>query len=463
MKIGKIIGIVILATLLATFTLFNFSGKVNAAQFSRDGNVTGTISDDLFVFADNLTINATIDGNLFASGTTITLSGVVFGDAVLAGGRVNVTSTAEIRGNLILMGATLDVSGKVEGSLFGGGQLLNLHNGASIKGNIYFGGYSLSTEENTTVSRNAYFGGFQVILHGLISNDFHAAASGIEIYGQIGHDAKLNVSAPEENRQGIEIASLFFPNSPNAIDSGLRVYPGATVSGKLIYTSTSDQTASIQLPMSNPVIYQTPVPSQTQNLNTDLSAITVSSTSGFLAWIWTFLRRLITMLVLGALFLGLLPKFASAVKQQMIARPAPSFAYGLLVAVVGFFAILIVPIIFILVGLLINFLSLGGLTYTWYGLIGVMLVFVFVAFLWLVFTGGALTAAYGLGYFIVDKISSRARGKEFLGMLLGITLYILLLSTPWYINWIFALAAGAIGLGAIWLAYRRSRRERQMA
>jgi hypothetical protein len=112
---------------------------------------------------------------------------------------------------------------------------------------------------------------------------------------------------------------------------------------------------------------------------------------------------------------------------------------------------------------LVSFLSLGGLTYTWYGLIGVLLVFVFVAFLWLVFTGGALTAAYGLGYFIIDKMSSRARGKEFLGMLLGITFYILLLSTPWYINWIFALAAGAIGLGAIWLAFRRARRERQMA
>jgi hypothetical protein len=463
MKIGKIVGILLLAILLVTFTLAAFSGKAQAAQFSKDGNVSGTISDDLFVNADDVTINATIDGNLFASGTTVTLSGEVFGDAILAGGRVIITSEAVVHGNLILAGATLDVSGKVGGSLFSGGQLLNLHSGANITGSIYFGGYSLNTEENTTVSKDVYFAGSQVILHGLISNDFHAAASGVELYGQIIHDARLNVSAPGENRRFIEIASLFFPNSPNAIDSGLRVYPNATIGGKLIYTSTSNQAASIESTLANPVIYQTPVPSETQNLNTDLSAITVSSTSGFLAWIWTFLRRLITMLVLGALFLWLLPKFTSAVEQQMIARPAPSFAYGLLVAVVGFFAILIVPIIFILIGLLISFLSLGGLTYTWYGLIGVMLVLLFVAFLWLVFTGGALAAAYGLGYFIVNKISSRARGKEFLGMLLGITLYILLLSTPWYINWIFALAAGAIGLGAMWLAYRRSRRERKMA
>lgn len=463
MRIGKIIGIILLATLLAALILIAIPGKANAAKFTRDGNVTGTISDDLFVNADNVNINATIDGNLFASGTTITLNGVVFGDAILVGGRVNVTSNAEIRGNLILAGATLDVSGNVGESLFSGGELINLHSGANIKGNMYFGGYSLSTEDNTTVSRDVYFGGLQAIMHGLISNDFHAVASGIELFGKIGHDARLDVAAPGENRQGMEIASLFFPNSPNAIDSGLRVYSGATIGGNLIYTSTSDQNTAIQPPLSNPVIYQTPVPSQTQNRNTDLSKITVSSTSGFLAWIWTFLRRLITMLVLGALFLWLLPKFASKVKQQMLARPGHSFAYGLLVAVVGFFGMLIVPVIFVLIGLLINFLSLGGLTYTWYGLVGAMLVFVFVAFLWLVFTGGALTAAYGLGYFIVDKISSRARGIEFLGMLLGITLYILLLSTPWYINWIFALAAGVIGLGAIWLAYRRSRRERKMA
>ena len=193
-----------------------------------------------------------------------------------------------------------------------------------------------------------------------------------------------------------------------------------------------------------------------------MSPLTVSSTSGFLAWIWIFLRRLITLLVLGALSLWLMPRFVSAVKQQINARPFPSFAYGLLVAVIGFFAMLIVPILFVLAGLLINFLSLGGLTFTWYGLLGIMLLFIFIAFLWLVFTGGALAAAYGFGYFLVNKISFHARGKEYLGMLLGIALYILLLSTPWYINWIFALGAGAVGLGAMWLAYRRYRRERKM-
>ena len=463
MKTGKIAGILLPAIMIAAMLLFAIAGKVQAAQFTQDGTVTGTISDDLFVNAEDITINATIDGNLFAVGTTITLSGVVYGDAWLTGGRIIITSDAEVHGNLILAGATLEISGKVDGSLFGGGQLLNLYAGSSVGGSMYFGGYSLNTEENTTVSRDVYFGGSQAIMRGRISSDFHAAASGIELYGQITHDAKLNVAAPEENKQFIEFASLFFPNSPNAIDAGLRVFPGATVGGSLIYTSTADQSASIQSSLPNSVIYQTPVPSETQNRNTDLNALTVSSTSGFLAWIWTFLRRLITMLVLGALLLWLLPKFASAVKQQMIARPAPSFAYGLLVAVVGFFCILLVPVLFILVGVLISFLSLGGLTFTWYGLIGILLLFVFVAFLWLVFTGGALAAAYGLGYFIVNKISTNARGKEFLGMLLGITLYILLLSTPWYINWIFALAAGVVGLGAFWLAYRKSRRDRQMA
>jgi cytoskeletal protein CcmA (bactofilin family) len=448
MKTGKITSILLLAIMISGLTLFALSGKVHAAQFIQNGTVAGTIGDDLFVNAEEVTVNATIDGNLFASGMTVTLSGEVYGDAFLAGGRIIVTPDAVVRGNLVLAGGTLDVSGQVGGSLFSGGQLLNLHAGANIAGNIYFGGFSLTTEESTSVSRDVYFGGSQAVMHGVISNNFHAAALGIELYGQIAHDAKLNVAAPGDNKQFL---------------AGLRVFPGATIGGRLVYTSTTDQSAAIQPPLSNPVIYQTPVPSETQNRNTDLNALTVSSTSGFLAWIWTFLRRLITLLVLGALFLWLLPRFANAVKQQMIARPAPSFAYGLLVAVVGFFTILIVPILFILVGLLIHFISLGGLTFTWFGLIGVMLLFVFVSFLWLVFTGGTLAAAYGLGYFIVNKISSHARGKEFLGMLLGITLYILLSSTPWYINWIFALAAGAIGLGASWLAYRKYRRERKMA
>jgi cytoskeletal protein CcmA (bactofilin family) len=462
MKIPEKAKTFFLSLLVAVFLLFGLSGKAHAAQFTQNGTITGTVKDDLFVSSDHVLIDAIVKGSVFAIGKTVTINGVVEGDAFLVAGKISISTSAIIEGNLILLGATMDISGDIGGSLFAGGQLVNLHDGAFIGRNFYFAGYNLSTEENSSISKDAYFGGSQAILRGNVSNDFHAAASGIELYGEITRNAKLRVGSPGDGKQLSKLFALFLPNSPNAIDAGLRVYPGAVVGGELSYTSTTNQSASIQSPLASAVLYQTPVPSETQKINTDLNAHTVSSTSALLAWIWTFLRRLITMLVLGALYLWLMPRFASGVRQQMINRPAFSFGYGLLVAIVGFFAILVIPILFTLVGLFINFLSLGGLTFTWYGVIGALLLFLFVAFLWLVFIGGTLEAAYSLGYFIINKLAPKARGIEFLGMLFGVTVYIILLSTPWYINWIFALAAGATGLGATWLAYRRSRRERKL-
>jgi cytoskeletal protein CcmA (bactofilin family) len=463
MKKNNFLRLAVFILLLVFLGLTAVTRGVQAAQFTQNGQVEGEINDDLFVNATDVTVNGSIHGNLFASGTNVTLNGVVDGDAFLAGAKIIIGKDAIIRGNLILAGVNLNVSGNVSGSIFAGGQQILLTTTASLDGNLFFGGYDLETQAQSLIARNVYFGGAQAVFGGIIQKDLHAAASGVEISGEIGQDAHLDVAAPGENAQFLNIFSAFLPNISTPIDSGIKIDPSAKIGGSLIYTSTTEQTSAIQGQITNPVIYQTPMPSETQKRNTEISPVIVSSTSGILAWLWTFLRRLISMLVLGALALWLLPKMTGAIKKQMIARPFPSFAYGLLVAVVGFFSILIAPVLFILLGLLLNFLSLGGLSFSWFGVIGIALAFLFIGFLWLVFTGGALAAAYGLGYFLVNKMSSNAHGKEYLGMLLGVVLYILLLSTPWYINWIFALAAGALGLGAMWLAFRRQRRERKMA
>src|SRR5689334_24413321 len=54
---------------------------VTAQNFTLDGTVNG----DVFVMGETITINGTVDGDLFAGGQTIVINGTVTGDVRIGG------------------------------------------------------------------------------------------------------------------------------------------------------------------------------------------------------------------------------------------------------------------------------------------------------------------------------------------------------------------------------------------
>jgi hypothetical protein len=133
-----------------------------------------------------------------------------------------------------------------------------------------------------------------------------------------------------------------------------------------------------------------------------------------------------------------------------------------LTIITGIFFVILLPILFVLAGLLIDFITLGGLSLTWFGVGGMLLLFVIIIFIFLLFHGSILIAVYALGDFIINKAAPHSNGKRYLGMLVGVSIYVLIRSAP-FVGWIIAPIACIIGMGALWLAFLAFLRTRKQS
>ncbi len=456
MKNLRKFNMVFLAIVLAGVVVFNIPDPVQAATIVHQGTIEGIIRDDLIVVAKDIVINGTIDGSVLAIGATVTLNGRITGDAFLFGGIIRVSQGSEIYGNLFTAAATVDLGGSVIKNLLGGAQNFLFRGTGSVLENVYFAGFGLTTFEGSEMTQDLTAAASQIVLHGSIKRNVNLSANAVELFGTVGGDMTLDVSAPGDKNFLLQ----FIPNMPTIINTGLRIDPGANISGSLKYTSIVEQSTGIQGNLANPAIYRTPVPAETQRKSAELSMSKVASTSSTLAWIWTFLRKMITFLLLGALILWVYPRGAKFIKEKLITHPLPSLGIGFLVWLIGVFSIILLPVIYILLGLLFNFISLGGLSFTWFFLIGAVLLLCVIFFIWLTFFGSGLIAAYAFGDWLLERMSPNANGRKFLAMLFGIVLFVLITSAP-YIGWLCTIIASVIGLGAIWISYRNARHKKR--
>ena len=102
-------------------------------------------------------------------------------------------------------------------------------------------------------------------------------------------------------------------------------------------------------------------------------------------------------MVLGALALWLLSKPFRRTVEAAYAEPLKAIGWGF-VWWPSASALLIVPLVFVLVGVLVGFLSTGSLLSFWFGTLGLVLLLAFTLFFFMVFTAskiGCLCSAAG--------------------------------------------------------------------
>ncbi len=419
--------------------------SVQAAQFGTNG-VIGPTDDDVFVNSKVISITGPINGMVIAIGNRIEINNEINGDVIVIGSSVTINTGAVIKGNIFALCSDLQVFGSIEQSASIAGLDVMFNSAASVGRNIYFGGYSLNLQPGSNVGIDLLGVAYQLVARGTITRNVTFKAGAIEVYGTIGGKATLDVSAPGEPSFFLSL----LPGMPTPLASGIRVYPGAQITGELAYTSSVDQNASISL--TKVPIFITPVPQEPKEQATSERPATITTTSFVMTWLWAFLRRLITFLILGALALWLLPKVIETTKNKIQTRLFPTTGIGLLTIITGLFCVILLPVLFVLAGLLIDFITLGGLGLTWFGVGGILLLFVIVIFLFVLFYGSILVAVYALGDFIISKAAPNSNGKRYLGMLVGVSIYVLIRSAP-FVGWVFAPIACIVGMGALWLAF----------
>ena len=438
-------------------------GTVSAAEFPKGETIPAgeIIEDDVFISGENVVIDGTVNGMLFATGSKVILNGTVVGDVLLMGETIVVSDTAVIDGNLFLAGGDLTVNGQVNGSVFGGSSAMDLGASALVGQNMYYGGFSLNMAEGSRVSKDLFVGGYQAMLSGAIDRDLTFAGAAVELNSTIGRNAILDVGKVEEASQANSWMA-FNPYISRYVDTtiqpGIKVSDSTSIGGKLTYTSSIEETSKLDAVTSGTVVYQTPMPQENREPKYEYKGEVKDFDRRFIPGAFlgvvalNIARNFLKLFALGALALWLIAKPFKKLADAAYADPLKAIGWGFVLVAVGFLAVFIVPLVFVLVGILLGFLSLGSLLYFWFGIVGLTLMLAFMLFFFAVFTLSKILATFLFGKWLMKALFKQETEKPWLSLLLGVFLYVLIQAIP-LVGWLAALTAALFGMGAFWLAY----------
>lgn len=424
----------VLATIVTLLLVFATSGALLAADYQSGETITiaagQVIDDDLVLTGNTIIVNGTVNGDLIAIGGDITVNGVVKG-SMASGAR------------------SLRINGTVEGALYFGGASLHLGPEATVGRNLLFGGYSLEAERGSIIQRDSFMGAYQAILNGEIQRDVRADLGALQINGKVAGDVNTTVGSPQEDAIPPFFLSFAGQNLPPALNPGIHIGSDAQIGGKLNYQSAVAQPATIIGEPTGGVSF-TPAP-----MTTSTTAIVTPPTQQetVLSWLWVRLRELVSLLVLGALALWLIPKWFDRASDNAWHEPLASTGWGFVVTVVGYILAIMAVILLIVVTVGLSRLTLDGLASSFFFVSFTLVGTAFTLFTLLIAYGSKLVVVYPFGHWLISQMSATQAEKRAWPLVIGVLLYVLVRGIP-YIGFVVGLFVTMIGIGAMWLIFR---------
>ncbi|MCL4397943.1 hypothetical protein M1403_02860 [Patescibacteria group bacterium] len=279
-----------------------------------------------------------IDSDYFRTGQTVQIDGDIHGDAFLAGGVVTVNG--KIDGDLFVLGGKVNVNGEVGNSIrvVGGDVTIN----APVSRN------TLLICGNCSVTKQSTIGGSLLVTAANLELSAAQIGRGFRFFG-----SRLYLNSPINNEAYVVANREFLLGPQASISSSLKytgnseavLEPGATIAGNISYQKENPDT----------------------NYPRFFGARTLLSSYQRIKPITEVLGFVVSALI-GFLLLGLFPRIFEKTVMAMENRPAASFGWGIIIAlmaplVVVLFAITIVGIPVSLVLLLVGSLAWVGAQY----------------------------------------------------------------------------------------------------
>ncbi len=426
----KILSVFALVTLLAlTFVspAYAFDGRGGDKVVIAANEV---INDDLYVTAQDFTLDGTVKGDMFALGQVSTINGT-------------------IDGNLMAAGQAVIVNGTVKGSIRIAGSVLRLGEHARVGGDIVGAGYSLEVQKGSSIGRDVVFVGGQILQAGEVSRNMQVATGAFELRGTVGGNVKADVA---ESGQGGPPPTMFMPQSPiqpPAVKQGLTINPSAKIKGNLEYTQSKDLTfpagvvvgtVTRKAPAANP---NAPRPETTGEK--------------IAKWGLNLLRTAITLILIGLFLLWLFPFFMQGLSGMLQSAPWRSLGWGVVAWAAFVFLVLIILAGIVVGALLFGVLTLGGLARA-IVFLGILALFALILGFVLV-TSFVAKVAFGqaLGNWILTRTSPSLAEHRFWPMIIGVVITVVVIALlsfpliPGILGWLLDLAVVLFGLGALWL------------
>ncbi len=338
--------------------------------------------------------NEIIDGNYIKVASIIEVNGAVNGDVIVAGNSIKITGP--VAGDVIAAGKNIKISGPVGGSIRLVGSVIEITSG--VEKNIWAMGNSVVVNRETTVGWDVFSAGSTVEIRGKVNGNIWAAAATVVVESAVGKD--LNV-AVNHNGQAI-------------------LLPNARVGGNLNYQAWSLEQLDIQdgAQVSGEIIKK------------DLSEIDKSLMREILTPLSIFIKivLLFSLLVVGLIFISLVPKIALDVHEQMVKKFWPAVGTGLIY-------VSVTPLVMIL------------LMFTVIGIpLALMILPLYLISLYL----SKVLVGLSIGLLIISNLTKdkKRQGSLVWPLVLGLVVLVIIGSLP-VIGWIVRLVAMCWALGAL--------------
>lgn len=423
--------LLLLIGLLVVLAVLLLVSPVRAVE-SRSGDevVIGpdeVIEDDLYVTANEVVVEGTVEGDL-----------ITFGSSIFVGGTVE--------GDLIGAGQFVEIGGMVEDDARIAGQTLLLGEGAEVEDDLIAAGFSLENVSDSVVGGTLLYAGYQALLQGTVSEDVNAAANGLELGGEVG----ANVDAEVDGEDGGPPSFLFAPQADvPTVESGLTLTDSAVVGGNLTYESSTEARIDPQAQIEGEVIGEERTAEEEEE-----------DTYTFADAVFDNLRSFVALLIVGLILVWIAPNWVRRRAGTVLDRPLASLGWGVLGLVAFFVLGIVILLATVLLGVILGFLTLGGLV----GLIivlGLLAEVALVLAFWISTNYLAhIVVSFFAGVLLVEAVRpGRGRGRV-VPLVVGLILYVILRAIP-VLGSLVGLAVVLLGLGAlfhwIWTKLRRDR------
>ncbi len=433
-RLLAIAGVALLAVCLAVPTARAYEGRGGDVIVIKADEV---IDDDLYVGASEFTLNGTVKGDLVVGGGTIEINGTVEGDLIAVGQSIVVNGT--VRDDARIAGYALFVGGEVTDDLIAVG-------------------FSLENGSESNVGGDLFSVGYQTLLAGDVMGNVNLAGGAVEIAGAIGGDADVDVGGAEPG-QGMPPGFPFAPTLPRvpSLPVGLTIDESASIGGDLNYTAN----ARTAIP-AGVVAGETAFTQYVPEVEARPEVVAPSPAALVGHWFLRQLRRLITLLLVGALMMWLVPDWTRKIAGVVQAQPLPSLGWGV-VAIAAFVLVMLVLVIAtVLLAVVFGVVTLGELAGRFAVLGGIVTSTVSFGFsiTWAYVT--RIVISLLLGQLIFRLFKSTAAEHRWWPMLLGVLIFVIITAIP-VLGWLATLATVLLGLGAVWLWGRDWLRSRKAA
>lgn len=324
MRIHPLFGLIVVASLsllhsAPTFAEIRQGNEVIIAEEE-------VIEDDLYVFAQKVTVKGTIKGDL-----------IVFGQQVIVNGSVE--------GDLSAAAQQILVNGKVSDDVRIAGQTLTLQDNADIGDNLIAASYSLECKQASKIGGEVKFAGYQSVFAGHVEKKVELTSAKCELSGSFGDDIQAVVDGGDYTTAGFGDAE--FPT----IRTGLSVTKLANITGKLSYQSTEEASISPESSIAGEVDYS-PIESEEAQL-------TIASRAS------SFAKQFFALLLVGLLVIYICPRWTGQVVDNLQRRPLASLGWGVLTLIAVIAATILLLVGTIAIAVLLGFVSLNNLISTW--------------------------------------------------------------------------------------------------